>query len=383
MWVDSLTFSIDWVNVTVDCPDLLKFVTEISEACDLDLEGFTPLARGGFHWYANSLSYAPSGYSAITLSYMLLDDGTVPIDCSVVKQHGIMVSISGDGCRYLDSHTENGLRKFLNVCRQYPHNCTRLDVAMDIFDKDNPIVPLFADFAKEAYNPEPGHVAIKGNMVRKEGYVRWMPVWDTDFKEFTSNVYIGDRTSSKGHCCVYNKKVEVRNGRLANMAQQIFDSVGCTDYWYRCEYRAKNRVLANTSFEAACDGSPSDVFFYMADHLFTFVDQIYSLQNISKCDVNEVWSDFMAWLENNAPNVHFVELTAVPYVEASVPRLVTWMKRNAAFVYNISLMQQRFPEFFSGLLDVGELKRQSSGRYVQFDEQFSHFNQDDLSRLVV
>lgn len=370
-WYDSLRFSIDWVNVTVDCADLSAFVNELCDQCDLDPEGFEPLARGGFHWYANSLSYTLAGRASITLSYCLLDDGTVPIDCSVIQQHGILVSISGDGCRYLDNHCENGLQKFLKVCQAYPHNCTRLDAAMDIFDKDNPIVPLFTEFAPRAYDFTPdGHLMIKGNMRRCDGYVRWMPVYDSDIGDFTSNVYIGDRTSSKGHCCVYNKKVEVKTGRLKNIADVIFNSVGCTDYWYRVEYRAKNFELANTGFEAACDGDPCKVFYYLADEMFTFVDLEDSVHNISRCDENEIWAEFLEWCEQNVPNAHFVQLTQTPYVEMGVTRLVKFMKRNNALVSKIVDMMLRFPDFTDGVIMAGRLRRQSFTKYAQFEDEF-------------
>lgn len=306
MWYDSLRFSVDWVNVTVDCSSIDLFVSELCKASGLDYDGFEPLARGGFHWYQNSLSYVVAGRAAITLSYCLLDDGSVPVDCSVIKQHGILVSISGDGCRYLDSHCKGGLRSFLKVCQKYPHNCTRLDVAMDIFDRDNPIVPLFTKFAFKAYNPEIGDLAIKSGMARKIGYVTSYDVWDPDLNEMTKNVNIGNRSSSKGSCCVYNKKMEIQTGRLSSMADVIFDSVGCTDYWYRVEYRCKSFVFANTCFEAACDESAEACFYYAADELFTFVDLTCDLHHISRCDENEVWAEFIDWLETNVPNVHFV-----------------------------------------------------------------------------
>ena len=306
MWFDSLSFSIDWVNVTVDCPSILEFMDRLEDSCGLDRDQWFSLERGGLHWYKYSVSYAPAGRSAITLSYCLDQNGQVPVKGDDIIQHGILVSISGDGCRYLDSHSENGLCSFLNVCKEYPFNCTRLDAAMDIFDRDNPIVPLFSDFAQVAYDFEPGHVMLKGNMRRRPGYVRFMPVWDDDEGQFTNNVYIGDRTSSKGHCVVYNKKMEVKMGRLSHLSSVIFDSVGCDDYWYRVEYRAKKAEIANAAFVAACNGQAVDAFYLIADQLFTFVDQIYDINSISKCDENEVWTEFLEFLATSTRNAHFV-----------------------------------------------------------------------------
>lgn len=379
MWYDSLRFGVDWVNVRVDCDSLNEFVTRICDVADLDINQWMPM-RSGQNFYPNTLTYTPAGFSAITLSYSLLEDGSVPINAEITRQYGILVSISGDGCRFLDGSVKDGLRQVLKICQSYPHNCTRLDVCMDILDKDNPIIPLFADFCRVAYDSDPGHIGIKANMARKPGYVRWMPVFDSDIGEYTHNVYIGDRTSSKGSCCVYNKKVEIREGRLSQFADKIFAAIGVTDYWYRVEYRAKNQVLCNTSFEAACEGDACNVFYYMADNLFVFIDQIYDLHNISRCPENEVWKEFIGYLSALSEKASFSlveleqevrELTSTPFVKASVGRLVNWMKRNASLIYNIRLMQDRYPEFFSQVLDAGEIKRRRSGRYDQFDEEFN------------
>lgn len=93
-WYDSLRFSVDWVNVTVDCPSITEFVDLLSSDVGLDPIGWDFMEGNGFHWYANRVSYSTAGRAAITLSYSLLDDGTIPVDCSVIQQHGILVSIS-------------------------------------------------------------------------------------------------------------------------------------------------------------------------------------------------------------------------------------------------------------------------------------------------
>lgn len=367
-WYDSLRFSIDWVNVTVQCPDVVLLIDELCEACHLDRAQWSMLPRGGFHWYHNTQSYILAGHSAITLSYCLDDRGYVPLR-GQAQQNGILVSISGDGCRYLDTHTENGLRKFLQICAQYEYNCTRLDAAMDILDKDNPIVPLFTDFAPRAYDYEPdGHLMIKGNMQRKNGYVRYMPVYDPDFNAFTSNVYIGDRTSSKGHCCVYNKKVEVLTGRHSRRAKEMFADMGVIDYWYRIEYRAKNFTLANSSFAKIMedDASAMDAFYYLADNMFTFVDLDKDIHNVQRCNENVIWVDFLGWCQDNLQNAHFVQLTAQRYVNKSVDDVCRWMQRMAAMVAKFELIKDLRPAFYARTYDEGIKKVRSMTQHRQF-----------------
>lgn len=381
MWYDSLRFGIDWLNVTVDCASVSEFIEKVSSACDLDIDSWVML-DGGLRFYPNTLSYSLAGYAAITVSFHLLEDGTVPIDTTVVNNHGLSVSISGDGCRYLDTHCEGGLRKFALICREYPHNATRVDTCMDILDKDNPIVPLFCEFALVGHNPGKGDLAIKANINRTHDYFKWYPVWDTDFQCDTNNVYIGKRTSI-AQCNVYNKKVEVRT-RTPQIADQILESVGCTDYWYRVEYRAYSRKLANACFESVCDNTALETFFYMADNFFTFVELEYDLKHIDMSHQNVVWFDFVEWLRGQQ-KAHFVQLTTVPYVPSSVPRLVSWMKRNAAFLVSIEKIAEVMPEFYNQVVfDVGVERRRRTSRYKQFDNEITVLlNDQKVSGLVI
>lgn len=135
---------------------------------------------------------------------------------------------------------------------------------------------------------------IKGNMNRSNGYVRYMPVFDPDLGDFTNNVYIGDRTSTKGHCCVYNKKVEILTGRHKKRASEMFSDMGVTDYWYRVEYRAKSFTLANSTFNKLLDDDSSamDAFYYLADHMFDFVNLNKNIHDIQRCEDNVIWVDF-------------------------------------------------------------------------------------------
>lgn len=381
-WTDSLRFSCDWCNVRVDCEYIAVLLKDLAD----NVSGFDPVQLEqlptGQNFYSTTLSYAPAGYSAITFSFSPDQQGVIATewDPEIRAPYGILVSISGDGCRFLQNLTENGLYKFLSVCRGYKHFCTRLDMAMDIFDRNNPIVPLFQEFSKMAYDPEPGEgkIATRGRIFRNDGYVRYMPVFDRDERCYTDNVYIGDRTCSLGHCVVYNKKVEVRQGRLKAMADQIFDQVGMTDnYWYRVEYRAKvnNRrkelSLSEPAFCALLDMGAESAFYYIADNLFTFVDQKYDYSHLSMCSTVVVWAEFLAFLAQYQQNGHFVELSQEGYfyVEPSVLRCVAWLKRMASLVYRCDKLLERMPDYRDEIFKLGELRHNSDPRYRSFDHE--------------
>lgn len=379
-WYDTLKFGVDWVNVTVDCPLVDQFINDVSDVCELDVNAWEML-KGGIRWYPNGMTYTLAGGYSIVLSFHLLEDGTVPVDTSVVNNHGIAVSISGDGCRYLDSVCENGLQKFLNVCRKYPHNATRVDVCMDIFDQINPIEPLFTRFALEGHENRKGALNIKCGMVRKGDWYKYMPVWDEDRKDFTNNVYIGKRTSI-AQCNVYNKKVEVRQRLGDQIADQMFQDLGVTDYWYRVEYRAYKKELANALFNSVCDNGALDSFWYMADNFFTFVELSTDIEHITYANEEESWSEFCEWLSCHQ-NGHFVQLTAVPYIPADVPRVLRWMKRNAAFVAALDMLSQEFPDFYNGCIEVGLCKRESDrARYRRFDQELHYFDMERMKSFI-
>ena len=383
-WFDTLKFSVDWVNVTVQCQDVHTLIRKLCKKCCLERSEWQFVPDGGLHWYKHKMVYTLAGKASITLSYNLDEWGLVPLKGDA-QQNGILVSISGDGCRYLDTHhLEGGLRRFLCVLNEYDCNCTRLDAAMDIFDKDNPIVPLFTEFALRAYDFEPdGHLMIKGNMNRVNGYVRYMPVYDPDVSAFTSNVYIGDRTSSKGHCCVYNKKVEVLTGRHKKRADQMLADAGVTDYWYRVEYRAKNYKLANTCFQKLVseNSSAMDAFYYLADNMFTFVDLSEKMNNISRCEVNVVWINFLGWVKEHLKNAHFVQLTAQRYINTSVDDTVRWMERMTVLLAKIKCISDRDPDLYSRLCKDGIERLRTRSEHRQFAAEIFGYEQTVIADL--
>ena len=375
-WHDTLRFSCDWCNVVVDTGN---FASLISDLCDhvpgLDENQIQPMAKGQ-NFYSVSYHYASAGYSAITFSYTPVAGGFIPVEYTPDHpQHGILVSISGDGCRFLRSLSsdQTGLKKFLDVLRSYPHTCTRLDMAMDIFDPDNPIVPLFQEYSKVAYDDDTkDHLDIRGGLVHKPGFVRYMPVYDRDVGKYVDNVYIGDRTSSRGHCVVYNKKEEVRQGRLRNIADLIFDSVGMTNnYWFRVEYRAK-KGLAEPAFCALLDSGCDAAFYYIADNLFEFVDRHYDRHSISKCEVTVVWAEFLLWLsEQNS--INFVELDPqkTPYVPATVARTRQWLFSMSSVLYKAMKIFQYDPEFRERIVSEGLRRHNANAKSAQFDYEMS------------
>lgn len=389
-WTEKVAFSCDWCNIRVDVENRGL----LWDALERSVEGFNrndlvALSKGQ-NFYKETLTYAPAGYSAITFSFCPCEDDLNGMVINYVDpEHpcsvrGILVSVSGDGCRYLQNLCDDGLKRFLSVCRSFPHRTTRFDVAMDLFDKDNPIVPLFQKFSQMAYEPEKGKdtIAIKGRINRCEGYCRRMPVWDFDLHAETDNVYIGDRTCAVGQVCVYNKKVEIRHGRLRKMAKSIYEDVGMTDnYWYRIEYRAKSLTrrpdlsLAEPALCAFLDQGEEASFYYLADRLFVFINLIYDFDSINKCPIVDIWTDFLEWMASYQ-NAHFVELPREGYfyVKPNFERLVRFYRRIASSLTYYEDLCSLIPSFRSEINNTGRRRRSDQrSKFAVIDSEIARF----------
>lgn len=381
MWYDTLKFSVDWLNVRIDHNDLDE-VMGFFDDFGLNMLHWTKLERGQ-NFYRETYSFSPAGYSAITLSCSPESDGSIPLSYTPeTPTFGILLSISGDGCRWFDRYVNGGLHRVACALRDsYPLNVSRMDVCMDIFDKQNPIVPLFQEFIVNAYTENWRGLGLRSSRIqRKELWADKKPVRDPDVKAWVDNVYIGNRGSSTGCCVCYNKKVEVLTKKRA-FAQEIFDLNGVTDYWYRVEYRAKyshthpNSSLSNPCFQCYCDKGVISAFYFVADNLFTFIDQKYNETCRSKCPINEIWCEFLNWLDATQ-NYHFAELQADPkkeYVPIALERNIRWMKRFAAlFVKGLEVMEYD-PQLQHEILVLGEHKLASSyyaKLNFEFDEKY-------------
>ncbi len=296
MWTGTLKFSIDWVTLRVDCPNWNTFIDGFCSICNITDDLIIPCRPRNFYDYSYTVSSA--GHS-IVFSHSSAPEFLPQIHTSYsdeCTQYGISVNISGDGCRWIDDIQENALCTFLRFCSQWNCNCTRMDVAMDIFEKNNPIYSTFERFFNDVGSDQRGHVDVCSLLRRSSGWISMTTNYDEQLREWSNNYVIGKRTAC-GMAVLYNKKLETLNGRLSHIAEELFDALGVTDYWYRLEYRALNARLGNQCFNLAItSNSAEEVFSFMVDELFTFVSAIYDVSHLGHCPVDQEWADFKAWL---------------------------------------------------------------------------------------
>lgn len=320
-------FSVDWLNVRLDCDDVITLLTRFSVVFpELDLcDAWSVRESGGVCFYKEGLYLPDVGYSSVVISYNRdIEGNIINKPTSRGSTYGVLVSISGDGCRYFESCTDGGFIKLLDVFSPFNPVCTRIDIACDIFDKDNQLVPMLQLFTDFAYNREEAPVDFNCNLERKPGWVNCNLVYDSDVNDFTRNVTIGGRSSKKGTLQLYNKKVEVSQSRLSQYSDAIFNSVGCTDYWWRLEYRCKS--FAQKVYDTLAQSKNIyQTFLCAANNMGAFVIPYCSVSHISQADTCIEWAAFLAFvLSLVGDNVYCVQFTppvAVPYVGSELDKV--------------------------------------------------------------
>lgn len=297
---DFYSFSVDWLNLTIDVDDVSLVILKICSVLDIDVSEFADRESGGVCFYSKAFYIPACGYSSFTINYNVDEQGHLITKGEKGQTKGVLVSISGDGCRWITTFGETAFIDLCAALNEFNCKCTRIDLACDIFDKNNFLVPMIQDFGSTAYHPDFANYDLNCGLNRKDdkgNYRKWVdlhPVFDNEVGGFTTNVTVGGRDCKKGTLQLYNKRVEVETGRLREYADVIKSSVGCDDYWWRLEYRCKSYAqsvfdyLVNEqnifgTFLQACEGFGS----------FVVTDG----RNISECSLSVEWQSFLYFVE--------------------------------------------------------------------------------------
>ena len=295
--LDSTKFSVDWLNVRLSVDEISVFFYDLCSYMDnsITMDMIQRRESGGVCFYKEGFYVPAAGYSSIVFAFNSDENGDIINDPAYSANYGLLVSVSGDGCRFLNSLCSNGLEKFIRFISQYDPHCTRIDLACDFLDKNNCIVPLVQAYAYTAYDREHSQIDLNCDIRRKPGFCQLDMVYDDLLNDYTPNVTIGGRHSTKGTLQLYNKRIEMQQGRLSQIAEETFRSYGVTDYWWRLEYRCKS--FAQPVFEALLDKGLINAFYNAACGFGDFVENSYSGSSINKCSLVDDWADFKNWLE--------------------------------------------------------------------------------------
>lgn len=319
---EDYSFTVDWLNVRLDCDNINYLLLRIfSLFPEIDVTDWEVRDKG-VCFYKEAVYLPEVGYSSVVIAFNRDDYGNIinTPTSSGGGTYGILVSISGDGCRYINSLHDNGFFDLLKAFAPFNPHCTRIDVACDIFDKDNQLVPMLQTFCDYAYDRENALIDFNCNLNRKPGWVTANLVYDDVVKDFTRNITIGGRSSTKGTLQLYNKRMEVLSGRLSDVSDAILNALGNPDYWWRLEYRCKS--FAQKVYDTlAQSGNIYQTFLCAADEMGAFVVSIPT--NIQRAETCVEWLAFLAFIQKLIENKVFILYNSavnLPYVGSELAR---------------------------------------------------------------
>lgn len=386
--LEDYKFTCDWLNVRLDCDDINYLIARICVVLpELTVNDFEVRPSGGVCFYKKAHYLPKCGYSSVVLAYNTDDSGYI-LNESKGMGHlfGVLVSISGDGCRFINSLHENAFLDLIKLfSEEFNPHCSRIDVACDILDKDNPIVPMIQTFAYTAYRRDEATIDFNCNIPRRPGWVTCNDVFDNSLRGWTKNVTIGGRNSTKGTLQLYNKRVEIESGRLSEYKAQMLEQYGNPDYWWRLEYRCKS--FAQMIFETLVQsGDIVKAFLAAAERFGKFTESLSDSSHISRELTLAEWVVFLAFLKKISSNAYLVQfknpVVSQKYVSTTISKLEHYQLENMAVQTVVTLLHSTFDEDFRNrLLRKGLNDFLYKSRYVPLRTDFCRIHSLKLEDL--
>ncbi len=304
-YLEKLQYSFDWLNGTLPYYDVRAFFNDLEKIHpDLRFEDFHSRCRGIYNY---SQSFGLMGDARFIVAFNpdyeyedSFSDAYTSYPLQAVSSGynpGIFISISGDGLRYLNSlgdHVVADLFAWLQKCN---FKASRLDVACDIFESDNPIIPLLIEAFYYAINRQGGCPTLVSNMRRTPETIKIMLNADPyrDNNNYSHSISFGHHGSSWGMFRMYDKWLEVKTGRLKHFADELLKD---KDYWYRIEYELHKQHAADL-FNRIGELTTAECFGYAAEDMFKIVVPISEKTQSDKCDSSPVWVEFIEFVTSN------------------------------------------------------------------------------------
>ena len=246
---------IDWLTFTTRKENLLS----IFDVIGISFDNFIELKKG-YQGYRKSLYF-----EGISICY----DGSKWVDDKgVVHDMGIMVNMSGKGCRAFEDNSKITFKDLFQYIfeRFDDFNVTRLDVAFDDFDNILDIKQITYDVFNKNYVSRFQNVSIdwsrKSNI---EGYT----------------IYFGSERSDLMYR-MYDKKAE----------QKIIDE---SMHWVRFEMQCRN-THAETFIELLSSGIDiSEIFFNVLNNQLRFVTPSETDSNRRRWATAPYWVKFLKY----------------------------------------------------------------------------------------
>lgn len=336
-------FGLDWLNGVLPVSDVLSVFDLLEKfSSKLRRDRWTLLNSGRYNY---ARRYCLDGKMTIQMMYNPVSEEERFTADMNHNNSGIFFSISGDGIRYLHSlgGDVSALNKLLFYFYRNNFKASRFDTYCDILDNNNEIVPLIQEAFDYVGREQVGKPCISTRLRRCGSSLRTnfrRETYTNDDGSVFTNCTLGHHGSTVGMFRCYNKFVEVSDGRLSEMSEDVFKTYDVEDYWYRLEYEM-HKENAAACFNALMSRADSenytlcfeDIFYSVFERVFKIVEPSSFGHALSDQKSSEAWSSFGAELQSNS--IHLVEFKSVPYIKVSLRRLGVNAERISAYYYAI------------------------------------------------
>lgn len=348
---------IDWFRGIVPITDVDKFCFELAQIDErLALNNFVCDGRSKLNfkncWRHNDV---PS----LSFSFNPQDEGLSCLFASDTHNNsGVLFELTGDAIRFLGSDV---LKNVLTYFHSLGTKCTRIDYALDFFDKDNDIVPLMQEGCSNFMNPGTRDITVSGKIKRCPSnlqiYINSYPK-----EPATMNYTLGNHGSDHGMFRLYDKRFETLYGRNRQRAQELMKGDGT--YWYRAElelHNGKEVPWANDSFShlVVSDFNIYAVIGHTFDSWFGFKIREFA-SDTTYLDI-ELWEEFVAELKQC---IHFVELVHQKFVARNQEYCWNQIIHNSVWLSTLLDVAQNDMERLKTILEAARVRRGSESKYL-------------------
>lgn len=348
---------VDWFRGIVPIDDVKEFCRHLEEIderlkfdnFDYDGRSMLNFKKRYLHVEVPSLTFAFNPINE--------DEDCLYADPNHNNKH-ILFSLSGDAIRYLGS---DSLRTLLYWLHSVGTKCTRIDFALDFFDKDNDIVPLMQEGCKNFMNPGTRDITVAGRIKRTpSNYQCFINAYPGG--EPTVNYTLGNHGSDHGMFRLYDKKFETLFGRNKKFAYEILEG---RDYWYRAElelHNGKDIPWANDAFShlISADFNLYAVFGHCIDSWFSFKVLCYA--NRTEYVEDDTWE---AFIDDLVSCIHFVQLVHTKYVNRDTEYFWAQLQHNSVWLSALSKLALIDPARYRSILQEGLHKRTTIPKHKQ------------------
>lgn len=301
--------SIDWFRGVVKMDNIRTFCDNMAEIDDrLKFENFVYDGRSMLNFKKR---YLHLQVPSLTFAFNPVDEfDNNCVSCNLNHNNKyILVSFSGDAIRYLGSDT---LKKLFIMFKNVGVHVTRLDLALDFFDKDNDVVPFMQKGLSNFLCPSNDALTVRGLNRIPSNYKCYVNQYlnDNDNKKgkTTFSYSLGHHGSNHGMFRLYDKFYEVKYGRHSERADEMLSG---RKYWYRAElelHHSREVPWADDAFNYLII-SNFNLYAVYGQCLSDFIsfDVVSEIYNYGRNDIRYIdCSDWLEFIEELKQTIHFV-----------------------------------------------------------------------------